>query len=97
MLAELSVLPVGAGANMNEKVAKAIEIIHRSGLSYQVTPMGTIIEGTWDQITAVAKQCHEALVKDVGRVITWLTLDERDDVRQNVRGSEGSAERRQGD
>ncbi|RLE00057.1 MAG: thiamine-binding protein, partial [Aquificota bacterium] len=45
-VAEVTVVPLGTGSpSLSVYVAKALKILEQSGLKYQLTPMGTIIEG----------------------------------------------------
>lgn len=41
-------------------VDKAIEVIARSGVKYEVGPMETVMEGPLDRLLEVAKQAHLA-------------------------------------
>ena len=45
MLASFSVVPMGAGEGVKEIIAEALAIVDRSGLSYELGPMHTVIEG----------------------------------------------------
>lgn len=77
MIAEISVVPIGRGVSLGKYVARAVRIIARSGLRYQITPMGTIIEGRTSQVFAVIKQCHLAVLRSSSRVYTRITIDDR--------------------
>ena len=50
IVCEFSVVPLGAGESLSEQVAKCLKIVQESGLPYQLTPMGTILEGEWDEV-----------------------------------------------
>ena len=76
MLVELSVVPVGEGLHMTEPVSVAVELIAQSGLDYQVTAMGTLIEGPDEAVWALVRRCHEAVRRASGRVITELRIDD---------------------
>lgn len=78
MLAELSIIPVGIGESLSSAVAKAVEVIHSSHLAYRINPMGTVIEGEWDEIMELVKRCHKAVRENVPRVIINMTIDDRD-------------------
>ncbi len=82
MLAEFSVVPIGKGISISPYVAKALDIVDRSGLDYRVNPMGTVVEGDWDKILALIKDCHTTLLKETGRVITTITIDDRTDKKE---------------
>src|SRR5206468_12643318 len=68
VLAELSMWPMDKGESVGQYVARLLDIIDRSGLPYRLGPLGTCIEGEYDQVMAVIKQCHEALAADCNRV-----------------------------
>jgi uncharacterized protein (TIGR00106 family) len=53
-----------------------VKIIDASGLDYRLTAAGTIIEGTWDQVMVVAKQCHSEMRKKTERVLTFMKVDD---------------------
>ncbi|MBD3299246.1 MAG: thiamine-binding protein, partial [candidate division Zixibacteria bacterium] len=46
MLVFFSISPLGTSESVSKPVSEIIDIIARSGLEYQVTPMGTIFEGS---------------------------------------------------
>jgi len=49
VLLEFSMAPLGLGESVSEHVARVVDVIDKSGLPYQLTPMGTIVEGEWAQ------------------------------------------------
>ena len=65
MLVELTITPVGS-LHMSREVAKVVQILKTSGLTFQLGPMATCIEGDWDQLFGVIRQCHEAVAKSHG-------------------------------
>ncbi|MFH1360415.1 MAG: MTH1187 family thiamine-binding protein [Candidatus Omnitrophota bacterium] len=79
MLAEISVIPIGQGVSLSGHVAKIAKIIHRSGLTYRMGPMGTVVEGTYDDISALIKKCHQSIMRDAERVIIHVVIDDRKD------------------
>ena len=66
MLAELSIIPVGGDSHSSAELAKVLKLIEKSGLPYQLTPSATCIEGEWDQIMPLIRQCHEARAQRLG-------------------------------
>lgn len=80
-LLEISVVPVGTQSeSFSSDVEDAVSIIEKHGLSYQVTPTATIIEGNLDEIFDVAKKIHRNELKnDAKRVVTNITIDDRID------------------
>ena len=84
MLAELSIIPVGGSPHSSGELAKMLKIVEKSGLAYQLTPSATCIEGEWDQIMPVIRQCHERARKDSAHVITLIKLEEDDGERDKL-------------
>ena len=77
VLLEFSMSPFDKGESLAEYVARSIDIIDKSGLPYQLTPMGTIIEGEWDEVMNVVTACFERMRQDCARVSTSIRIDYR--------------------
>lgn len=77
LLAELSIWPMDKGESVGRYVARCLEIIDQSGLPYRLGPLGTTIEGEWDEVMQVVTRCHAALAADCNRVTATLKLDWR--------------------
>jgi len=52
--------PPGTPEDRYRHIEAAITEIQQSGLDYQVQPLGTVAEGSPDEIWALARQVHEA-------------------------------------
>jgi uncharacterized protein (TIGR00106 family) len=76
MLFSVSVVPVGKGDALAHPVAEVIEEIEQAGLSYQVTAMDTVIEGSWDEVVPVIRRAQQRLLEEYPRVLLTLTVDE---------------------
>jgi len=76
MLLELSIIPLGRGRSISADVADLMKIIDASSLDYRLTAAGTIIEGAWDELMNVAKNCHIEMRKKTERVITFIKVDD---------------------
>jgi len=68
MLVEVSMYPVDKGISLSAFVAPAIDIIDKSGLNYALGPMGTTMEGEWDEVFSVIKRCFEHMSRDSARI-----------------------------
>ena len=80
MLAELEIIPIGtSSASLSSRLAEVAKLIDASGLDYRVGPMGTVVEGEWEPIMRLAKQCHDAMLKSSARVMTTIRIDDRTD------------------
>jgi uncharacterized protein (TIGR00106 family) len=77
VLLEFSMTPLTKGESVSAYVARSIDIIDKSGLPYQLTPMGTIIEGEWAEVMAVVTKCFETMRADCDRVSTQIRVDYR--------------------
>jgi uncharacterized protein (TIGR00106 family) len=92
MLVQFSIVPLGAGESISGQVAKILDLVDGSGLSYRLTPMGTIVEGEWDEVMALVGKCHREALKGAPRVLTTITIDDRpgkpDRITEKVRSVE---------
>ena len=77
VLLEFSMTPMSKGESVSAYVARSLDIVDRSGLPYQLTPMGTILEGEWDEVMSVVTRCFEAMRADCDRVSTQIRIDYR--------------------
>ena len=96
MIAEFSVVPIGAGESLSEYIADVAGIVDGSGLDYQVTAMGTIVEGRWDDVMALIKRCHDSVRGKASRVYTKITIDDRAGASGQLKGKVASVEKRAG-
>ncbi len=81
-IAEISIIPMGTKTpSVSGYVARAVKVLQQEkDVKYEITAMGTIIEGDLDKILMVAKKMHEeAFGEEVARVITTIKIDERQD------------------
>jgi uncharacterized protein (TIGR00106 family) len=85
-MAEITIVPLGIGkTGVSEYVAGAIEELKKSGLKFQLTSMGTIIEGDLDKVLTVIRRMHEtSFQKGIKRVYTVIKLDDRRDKESSM-------------
>ncbi|MFH1650641.1 MAG: MTH1187 family thiamine-binding protein [Chloroflexota bacterium] len=79
---EVSVVPVGTGSpSVSPFVAGAVRILkNHPEVKYELTAMGTIIEGDLDRALDVVKEMHRsAFTAGAQRVVTTIKVDERRD------------------
>ena len=77
LLAEFSIWPMDKGESVGKYVARALDIVDKSGLPYKLGPLGTCIEGEWTEVMAVVQRCYEELSKDSNRIACTLKMDWR--------------------
>ncbi len=93
MVVEFSIVPIGEGEELAARVAPLIDIIDKSGLSYKLTAMGTIVEGDWDEVFALIKACHRRMRRSANRVVTHIAVDDRGKARRRLDGKVSDVEK----
>jgi uncharacterized protein (TIGR00106 family) len=81
VLLEFSMTPLNEGESVGKYVARSVEIIANSGLDYRLHAMGTVIEGEWDEVFGVVKQCYDRMQEDCDRVTCTIKVDARKGVQ----------------
>jgi len=84
LIAILTVVPAGREA-LSEAVAEVIDVIDRSGITYQLTSMGTIVEGEPDEVWGLLRRCHETMRGSHARVVTHIAIDDREAATDSIR------------
>lgn len=95
-IAEVSVVPLGTKTpSVSQYVARALKVLEREKeLKYEMTAMGTILEGDLDRILAVVRKMHEETFgEEVARVLTTVRIDDRRDKAQGIEDKVGSLKR----
>ena len=77
VIIEMSIFPTDKGISVSSYVARALGIIKDSGLSYELNPMGTCIEGEWEEVMDVVNRCFKDLQTDCDRIYMTLKVDYR--------------------
>ena len=79
VLMQFAMFPTDKGVSASPYVSRVIAMIRESGLPYQLTAMGTIIETeTLDEAQAIVKKAYDLLLTDCSRVYCTVTFDIRD-------------------
>jgi len=75
---EFAIFPTDHGESKSKYVARVIDMIKNSGIKYQFTPMGTIIEtDTVAQGLDIVNRAYEILQVDCNRVYSTIKIDYR--------------------
>ncbi len=77
MLAAFSITPIGADESVADLVAEAVRIVRASGLANETNAMFTNLEGGWDEVMAVIKECTELVGGASGRASVVVKIDYR--------------------
>ena len=76
-LMEFSMIPLDKGASFSDYVARTLTIVDQSGLDYRLNPMGTVVEGQWDDLLALLTRCFRDLEQDSDRISLQVKFDHR--------------------
>ena len=85
VLAEFSMFPTDKGESVSPYVSQIIDFIDKSGISYQLTPMGTVLEGSWDDVMLVITNCFKILEPQADRVYSNIKIDYRNTVESRMK------------
>lgn len=82
-LMDFSIFPLDKGESLSDYVAKVLNVVDESGMDYRLTPMGTVVEGEWNDLLALLTQCFRILEKESDR----MSIQARFDWRRGVQGA----------
>ena len=74
---EFSIYPLDKGESLSEYVAESLDIINESGVKYKLNPMGTVLEGEWDELIDVVTKCYEKMKQNCNRIACSIKIDYR--------------------
>ncbi len=76
VLLEFAMFPTDKGTSVSKDVSKIIAMIRDSGVSYKLTPMGTIIETeSMEEALAIIQKSYDVLKDNSERIYSTLTFD----------------------
>lgn len=92
---DFTLIPIGAGVSVSPYIAACQRVLEEAGLTYQLHPNGTGVEGEWDEVFAAVRRCHE-VVHEMGspRVHTCVQIGTRTDRTQSMADKASSVTRR---
>lgn len=96
VLLELAIFPNDKGTSLSPYVARCMDIIDKSGLTYQFSAMSTTIEGDWDDVMKVVGDCFKALTKDCDRISVMTRVDYRAGSESRLKSKVQSVEEKLG-
>ncbi len=94
VLLEFSMSPLGKGESVGKYVSRSLKIIDQSGVEYRLNPMGTVLEGEWDEVIGVVRQCYEQMRRDCNRISCTMKIDYRKGKNGRLSGKISSVEKR---
>ena len=96
VLLEFSMSPLDKGDSVGDYVARSLDIVDKSGVDYRLNPMGTVLEGEWDQVMAVVTRCYERMSQDCQRISVSIKIDARKNQSGRLSSKIASVEKRLG-
>ncbi|MFP3975075.1 MAG: MTH1187 family thiamine-binding protein [Dehalococcoidia bacterium] len=81
-IAEISVVPIGTKTpSLSKYVARVLQVLQdQKEVTYELTAMGTILEGDLDKVMKLIQKMHESAFSDeIARVVTTIKIDDRRD------------------
>ena len=82
VIAEIHIVPVGtANTSLSRYISACINPVKQAqDISYQLTAMGTIIQGPLKRILELAQEMHQvSFTMGAKRVVTTINIDDRRD------------------
>ena len=80
---DFCLVPIGVGTSLSAYIKECIEIIQKDGLSYELGPNGTAIEGDWERVFECVRKCHEKIhAHGAPRIYTTMKVNTRTDKEQ---------------
>lgn len=86
-LVEVTIIPLGmATSSISKYVARAVQVLQKEkNIKYELTAMGTIIEGDLERLLALVRKMHEAVfAAGAMRVVTMIKIDDRRDKTSSI-------------
>ena len=77
MIAAFSITPLGTGESVSASVADAVRLVRDSGLPNETNAMFTNVEGEWDEVMPIIKQCVDHVAASTPRVSVVIKIDHR--------------------
>ena len=95
-LMHLTIIPLGTDSpSVVEYVVDIQKALEKAGFPYELTDMGTIIEGNTGDLLKLAAQLAEMpFLKGVNRVSTQISLDDRRDKKVSLGDKTASVAKR---
>jgi len=95
---EISVVPIGTGdTSLSAYVADCLRVLKKEKVRYELSPMGTNIEGNLEDLIRIALKMHQVpFKKGAQRVVTTLKIDDRRDKKGTLEGKKKAVQSKLG-
>ncbi|OGE23378.1 MAG: hypothetical protein A3J42_06690 [Candidatus Dadabacteria bacterium RIFCSPHIGHO2_12_FULL_53_21] len=95
-IAEITVIPIGTPSpSIGDWIAEAVRVLENENVKYEVSPVGTLLEGKNADIFRIAAKMHSAsFKKGIKRVVTTIIIDDRRDKEVTMKSKVASVKKR---
>ena len=85
-LMQITVIPLGtSGAGVGDFIADIEQYLRDRHIEHSLNDMATVIYGTPEELFRIAREIHSLpFKKDIDRVVTQLTIDDRRDLDRKI-------------
>lgn len=85
VILSFTLVPVNSGLSLSKYIAACVDILSKSGLTFELHANGTNVEGSWDETFKVIKAC-QSKVHEMGakRIFTTIQVGTRTDKKQTM-------------
>ena len=85
---EISIVPIGTGdTSLSAYVADCLRVLKKEKVRYELSPMGTSVEGDLKDLIRIALKMHQVpFQKGARRVATTIKIDDRRDKKGTLEG-----------
>jgi len=93
---EISIVPIGIpGTSLSAYVADCLQVLKQERVTFELSAMGTNIEGNPRDLMRIAMKMHEVpFKKGAPRVLTTMRLDDRRDKKGTLEGKKKAVRRK---
>src|SRR3989344_3823525 len=97
MIAQFTLIPLGTKTDsLSKSLVKAMKLVAQSGLSYKAGPMGTAVEGDWDEVMDLIDRCRKTILREAPRVAIQIAVDDRKDAKNPLVSKLSALEKKMG-
>jgi uncharacterized protein (TIGR00106 family) len=95
-LMEFSMIPLDKGISFSEYVARILTLVDQSGLDYRLNPMGTVVEGEWEDLLNLLTLCFRTLEQESDRISLQVKFDHRQGSQSRIESKVHSVQAKAG-
>ncbi len=92
---EITVVPLGEGPSISPYVADCVRVLKKAKMRFELSAMGTNVEGSLKNLVAVALKMHQVpFNKGAQRVVTTIKIDDRRDKKVTIAGKKRAVQQK---